>query len=82
MLQHENGFEQACHSRSRFEVPDIRFDGADVKVVRPGNTLAEDLRDGRNLFSVAYLSPLFIFPSAKSSLCTVWDSYGAVSLDE
>ena len=58
MLQHEDALEQASNARGRLQVPDVRFNGANVKVIRPGNIVAEDLGDGRNLFSVACLSSL------------------------
>jgi hypothetical protein len=58
MLEHENGFEQAGNPRGCLEVPDVWLNGANVKVVRPGNTFTEDLVDGRNLFSIAYLGSL------------------------
>jgi hypothetical protein len=81
MFQHKNAFEQASNARGCLEVPDVRFDGANVKVIRPGNTLAEDLVNRRNFFSVAYLSSLTKGLLAQAH-CPVWDTYGAVSLDE
>lgn len=81
VLEYKNGFEQAGNAGRRLEVPDVSFDGTNVKIVSPSRILTEYTGDGRNLFSITYLSPLSRNPSAQLHV-SMWDAYSAVSLDE